>query len=245
MIKKKNIQTREVKMKKKEGKQVRFTLIELLVVIAIIAILAGMLLPALNNARAKGIASNCLGNLKQLGVILQTYADDNNGWICPSYDGSRTYEGRLVDTGYIANKTGGYPAILTCPDGWLKKDYGLYGLRVCSQYQNSPFNFKGNRPSKFQSNGTLIYWNSYSEMILSGDTLKTNGENIGHYRFDDNNAGGASAGLPHFRHVGKINILYGDGHALSNGIHALNDSQRGASDWTYFIGNAVKAGRYP
>ena len=66
-----------------------FTLIELLVVIAIIAILAAMLLPAVNTARAAARRTSCTSNMKQVYVCLYMYVDDNQDFMPPSYNDSQ------------------------------------------------------------------------------------------------------------------------------------------------------------
>ena len=90
-------------------KQYCFTLIELLVVIAIIAILAAILLPALNSARERGRAASCINNLKQFGNALPMYVEDNDGYNCwgstKEWDGCRVGFHMFLGVYMGANKT--------------------------------------------------------------------------------------------------------------------------------------------
>ena len=115
------------------GVRTAFTLIELLVVIAIIAILAGLLLPALASAKAKGQRIQCASNMRQLGLGFNLFAPDHEDSYPPAGDATQSSEGQLAWDDYIHRYIGGIAT-----DTQLIKGDGLLDPSLCPKIEQCP-----------------------------------------------------------------------------------------------------------
>ena len=212
-----------------------FTLIELLVVIAIIAILAAILLPALQSARARAQSTRCISNLKQMGTIAQGYMNDHRSfWPTGNRNEDKSvgkvddlytrnyiynfYKGKYIGRGACDNT--GEPQA-RCESIPISKNATVLFPQVYgSQYiHNSSWNYtaKGlgyntnladwNRAAKKRTDASTTLTCTPSQRVLLCDNTTTVSGTAQIAHLFVYNATAADLGAPYLVHNGKINML--------------------------------------
>lgn len=194
-----------------------FTLIELLVVIAIIAVLAGMLLPALARAKSQASSVHCLSQMRQIGLATLLYADDHDGWLPRSSHSALAY-GQLpwgyALMPYLAGRT------FTRPDAfWTNLFNGLYRCPK-DRRRNADWSYGKNVYPELsaQETGGPTWPRTEQVPCPTGTVLyaeKAGGSMADHIMAHFWSEGGQPE-VDRNRHGQRSNYIYCDGHGASH-----------------------------
>lgn len=180
----------------------RFTIIELLVVIAIIAILAAMLLPALNKARERSRTITCINNQKQLGQYFMSYADENDGRMFTSSIYSYAWAQWWDVCKVSPPLTQDVIKLLRCPSRDQSVKFTIYG---------NGYDYGINGYLKTFTSGGGWIWANWKRIKKPSEKGHLFDLVLGRYTAVPT----GSTNYPSFRHLNSCNVLFVDGHAVS------------------------------
>ena len=213
-------------------KRVSFTLIELLIVIAILAILVGILLPAMQKARENARGITCVSQHKQAITGMQMYAQDYDGWMY-HYCGEGKNSYIPVISPYLQDK-GTDSTIFYCPS--VRSLVGRYGTKVNYTYgvvYKAPHANNGNTPAmpvfkRLESRSANQYpTRTLSIVAFGGDTAPgpANTASSGN-SLRITAASNDSYAAVHMRHTGRANMMFLDGHVASVGVSDIGNAKK-------------------